>query len=216
VGGGTRWPGGKDSVRIIECRSASETEQVVEVLSDAFHDYPVMRYVIGLDDEEYERRLRTLVEFFLQARVSRDEPVLGIAEGETIVAAALVTLPGSGPAPAALATHRERVWGELGTEAQVRYEAYGAAARPVLIDRPHHHLNMIGVRRSHAGRGLARRLLEAVHEMSREDPGSCGVTLTTEIWANVGLYEHFGYRVTGHARVSHVLDTWGMFRADDG
>lgn len=26
----------------------------------------------------------------------------------------------------------------------------------------------------------------------------------------------FGYRIAGHARVSHTLDTWGMFQADDG
>jgi ribosomal protein S18 acetylase RimI-like enzyme len=216
VGSRPRGLGSKNTVTVTACRSASEIEQVVEVLRDAFHDYPVMRYVIGLEGVEYERRLRTLIEFFLQARVSRNEPVLGIAEDEMIVAAALVSLPGSGPPPAALATHRERVWRQLGADARARYEAFGAATQPFAIERPHHHLNMIGVRRSYAGRGLARRLLEAVHEMSREDPGSCGVTLTTELWANVGLYEHFGYRVTGHARVSHMLDTWGMFRADDG
>jgi len=214
VGCGAGWP--QDSVRIIECRSGSETGQAVDVLCDAFHDYPVMRYVIGLAGQDYDRRLRTLIEFFAQARQTRGEPVLGIADGGTLVATALVTLPGSGSTPAQLAAHRKVVWGQLGAEARARYEAYGAAARPFALDQPHHHLNMIGVRRSHAGRGLGRRLLEAVHEMASKDPGSCGVSLTTEVWDNVGLYEHFGYQVTGHARVSPALETWGMFRADDG
>jgi GNAT superfamily N-acetyltransferase len=142
--------------------------------------------------------------------------VLGVAEGDAIVATALVTLPGSGSTPAQLAAHREVVWGQLGAEAQVRYEAYGTAARPFEVDQPHYHLNMIGVRRAHAGHGLGRRLLDTVHEMASKDPGSCGVSLTTETPDNVGLYEHVGYRVTGHARVSPELETWGMFRADDG
>jgi GNAT superfamily N-acetyltransferase len=75
---------------------------------------------------------------------------------------------------------------------------------------------MIAVRRAHAGRGFGRRPLEAVQDLSRGDPGSCGVTLTTESPENVALYAHVGYRVTGHARVSPDLETWGMFRADDG
>jgi hypothetical protein len=119
---------------IVECRSESEAGQALDVLCEAFHDYPVMRYVIGPAGEEYDRRLRSVIEFFLQARLSRNEPVLGIADGETLVAAAIVTLPGSGPLPAALAARRELVWAELGADALARYEAYGAATRPLLID----------------------------------------------------------------------------------
>jgi hypothetical protein len=37
---------------------------------------------------------------------------------------------------------------------------------------------MIGVRRSHVGRGLGRKLLEAVHQMSDADDGSTGVSST--------------------------------------
>jgi hypothetical protein len=45
------------------------------------------------------------------------------------------------------------------------------------------------------------------------DPGSAGVSLSTEVRRNVDLYRHFGYEVTGEARVSEELMTWGMFRA---
>jgi predicted acetyltransferase len=72
---------------------------------------------------------------------------------------------------------------------------------------------MIGVRRSHAGRGLARQLLTAVHDLSRVDPRSSGVTLSTEAANNVPLYHHFGYQLLSHARVSDDLETWAFFRA---
>lgn len=169
MGGGAGWPGGTGAVTIIECRTAAETAQAVDVLCEALHRCPM---------------------------------------------AAVVPLPGSGATPAQLATHRERVWKQLGADARARYEAYGAATRAFATDRPHHHLNMIGVRRSHTGQGFGRLLLEAVHEMSRADHGSCGVSLTTETPNNVALYEHVGYRVTGHVRLSPDLETWGMFRAD--
>jgi GNAT superfamily N-acetyltransferase len=114
--------------------------------------------------------------------------------------------------PVAVVEHRERVWADLGAGAQFRYAAYGDATHPFFAGRRHHHLNMIGVRRSHAGRGLARRLLEAVHGLAASDPASEGVSLTTEAPRNVPFYEHFGYRVVGHARVADDLETWGLFR----
>jgi GNAT superfamily N-acetyltransferase len=71
---------------------------------------------------------------------------------------------------------------------------------------------MIGVRGTHQGRGLARRLLEAVHALAAGDAGSRGVSLTTELAKNVPLYEHFGYAVIGHVWVNEGLETWSMYR----
>ena len=31
---------------------------------------------------------------------------------------------------------------------------------------------------------------------------------------NVPLYEHLGYRLVGHARLSPTMGTWGFFRPD--
>ncbi len=73
---------------------------------------------------------------------------------------------------------------------------------------------MLGVRRSHAGLGLARRLLDALHERSYRDRESCGVTLNTEDPSNVPLYQHFGYRVIGQGRVSDELHMWAFYRGD--
>ncbi|MDH4038591.1 MAG: GNAT family N-acetyltransferase [Candidatus Krumholzibacteria bacterium] len=188
-----------------------DTETVVDVLCDAFHDYPVMRYVLG-DTPHYDRHLRTLVGFFAAARSLRNEPMLAAEDEGQVVGVAIMTLPGERPSPAALDARREATWGEIGPAARTRYEAHGAATRPFTVDRPHHHLNMIGVCRSHAGRGVARVLMDAVHELAAADPSSCGVTLSTEDEQNVRLYEHFGYQLIGHARVADAFDTWVFFR----
>ena len=189
-----------------------DIHQAVTALCDAFRDYPVMRFVLGSVDD-YDRRLRTLIGFFVSARVFRDEPVVGIYDRDgTLAAAALVTLPGERPLPEALSLRRESVWKELGPAERERYEAFGSACAQFVVEAPHHHLNMIGVRPSHMGRGLGRKLLEAVHQMSDADDGSAGVSLSTESQQNLPLYEHFGYRQLGHAVVGPGLETWAFFR----
>jgi GNAT superfamily N-acetyltransferase len=197
---------------VAEQLQGAALDEVIEVLGDAFAGYPVMRFVAGATGDVAARELR-LVALFVTRRYRRGAPLLGIRDPDTgaLVGAAAMTRP-SEPAPSPdLAAWVEAVWQELGGDARLRYEQY-AATWPQLDPRPHHHLNMIGIRRSHAGRGLARPLLEAVHAMADADPESAGVSLTTEFAPNVGFYQHFGYRVVGHKTVVPGFDSWGFFR----
>lgn len=196
--------------------TTDDAAAAVNVLTEAFAGYPVMRYVLAGPAPPDDPRLRTLVRFFVLARLWRDHPVLAARDDGAVVAVATVTPPDPGPGSPELDALREEVWTELGPDARARYEAFGAACEAFTVERPHHHLNMIGVKRSHAGRGLARPLLEAVHAVADGDPGSAGVTLTTETPANLSLYEHFGYRRIGHERVAEGLETWGFFRPSPG
>ena len=159
--------------------------EIVSVLSDAFHDYPVMRYVLGPNapgmGAPYNVRLHRLVQLFVSGRAYRDEPMMGIRDASgALTAAAVMSLPASpNPRPAFIAL-RESIWAELGAEARARYDAYAAAAQFFATMPPHHHLNMIGVRRTHQRFGLARELLDAVHKLAGDEPQSSGVSLTTE------------------------------------
>jgi GNAT superfamily N-acetyltransferase len=192
--------------------SASQLDDAVTVLCDAFHDYPVMRFVLGDSTVDYESRLRRLIGFFASARFLRDEPVLGVHRAGNLVAVALITPPAQEPEPPELSSLLERTWEELGAAERARYEAFEEATDRFDIEAPHYHLNMIGVRRAHAGQGLGRRLLQAVHQLSDRDQLSTGVTLSTENAGNVPLYLHFGYRVVGHAKISDELETWVFVR----
>lgn len=203
------------------------TGAAVAVLCEAFRDYPVMRYVLGGPEAEglppaphgtpehrrREEQLERLVTFFVMARVLRREPVLAVEDppGE-VVGVATLTLPHSREAPPELGGLRDETWGVLGPEARERYERLGAVWSGFGTDTPHHHLNMIGVRRTRAGEGLARILLDEVHRRSAEHPDSAGVSLTTEDPRNVGLYRHLGYRVVAEGEIPGALRTWGMFR----
>lgn len=190
----------------------SRADAVISTLAEAFTGYPVMRFVLGEDDSP--ERLHTLVRLFAMARVLRGEPMLGIRQGDVLVAAAIASDPHGGPAPDAFRTLRADIWRTLGEDAERRYERYGEATRTFAVDAPHVHLNMVGVRRAFQRQGLGRALIDAVQDLSRAKPGSTGVSLTTEDPANVPYYEALGFEITGHAEVAPGIETWGFFRAD--
>jgi GNAT superfamily N-acetyltransferase len=50
----------------------AEADRVSDVMSEAFYDYPVTRYVLRDALGDYDRRLRRLVNFFVMARVLRE------------------------------------------------------------------------------------------------------------------------------------------------
>ena len=199
--------------RVVE---VGDPDEVVDVLSEAFRDYPVMRFVLGRDRADYERDLRTLVGFFVMSRALRGEYLFGVRAEENperLEAAAIVSRPGT-PTPPPLASLREKVWESLGVDARSRYQTFADATSPFLPSEPHLHLNMIGVRRGLQGTGRGRSLLDHVHELSRNDPRSSGISLSTENHRNVALYQHAGYVLRGHAIVSPELETWALYRED--
>ncbi len=171
----------------VEHLPPERAEEAVVVLCNSFRDYPVFPYVIGETGDEYDKRLHTLIGFFVATRFYRDEPILAVSDAGRAVAVAILTPPVRREAPAEFAEHRKTVWEELGAAARGRYEALNESWQEFAIAEPNYYLNMIGVSRSHSGRGLGRVLLDAVHEMSRRDPDSTGVSLTTEVEINVGL-----------------------------
>jgi GNAT superfamily N-acetyltransferase len=189
-------------------------ENILDVLCDAFRDYPVMRHVLG-GRHRVPADLRTLIRLFVAARLLRSEPVLGVSGDDgSLAGVATLTPPGERTAPEAFRALRDETWRKLGEVARSRYDAFATATAPFTVAEPHWHVNMLGVRHDVQGGGYGRTLLERAHALSSCDFQSRGVSLTTEVPGNVPLYEHFGYRVLGHARVAEGLETWGLFRKD--
>jgi GNAT superfamily N-acetyltransferase len=192
----------------------ADTDAVTRVLVDAFYDYPVMRYVLS-DSADYDRDLQRLIDLFVMARVLRSDAIYGVRQGSELVAVATTSTPTDGkPEPAAFEGLREAAWAELGAAARARYTRCTDAWEPLTVHVPQIHINMLGVLRSRHGQGLGRLLLDRVHAASEADGGSEGVTLTTEIVANVQLYQHFGYEIVGRVDVAPGLETWGLYRAN--
>jgi ribosomal protein S18 acetylase RimI-like enzyme len=189
----------------------ADVVDVVDVLSDAFADYPVMRFVLQ-ESVDYALDLSRLIRFFTMARVLKGEPVLGVSAGGRLAGVALVSYSENKVSPPELANLRQQTWEAVGRGAEARYDAFGRATASFFQDVSRTHLNMIGVRRDAQGRKLGGVLLEAVDGLAPARQEGKRVSLTTEKRSNVGLYLRFGYEVVGHRRVAPELETWGMLK----
>lgn len=187
----------------------ADREEIVDVLAGAFADYPVMRYVLSATEVDYGDALRTLVGLFVDLRLDRGSPVLGVRSGGDLVAAALIDEPDPKPVPSSPLDPEGDVWAVLGAEANRRMTAFEEESAYLEPDLPHYFVGMIGVRAAQRGKGLARRLLGEVERMSVRDPRSRAVSLSTEQESNLGFYERLGYRVTGEAQLGE-LHTWNL------
>src|SRR5688500_8337562 len=137
-----------------------------------------MRFTVGNDDDVAARE-RRLVRLFVTRRVRRGGPMLGVRGLDgSLVAAAVLTLPVEPEPPPDVAQIAADAWRDLGDTARQRYDAYAAAASFFGALPPHHHLNMIGVRRAPAGTGLGRARLDTVRTMAAVDCSAAGGALT--------------------------------------
>jgi len=194
---------------------ADAVDEAGAALADAFAAYPTTAWFFERSPVGRHEALTALLHFFVTARTMRGESVLGVRLGGDLAAVALVSSHDGSASPPGLAPVREALWAHVGGEARRRYEAYGAALEPLLGTPASLHVNLLGVRPAYRGRGLARRLLDHVHVRAAATLDGRGVSLATEDPANLALYRHLGYEVSGSAVVGPGIAAWAMRRAVD-
>ncbi len=185
-------------------------EAALKILCAAFHDYPVMRYVIGEPDTEYDEKLAELIGFFVEARLTRNVPLVGLYDSNDLVGIAVVSPPKEIPMPRELMDCHARVERRLGPEAMTRFDRYDGACEATDPGHIAHYLGMIGVRPDAQGRGIGRQLVDAVKDLAWSDPGSTRITLNTESESNLPFYEKMGFRKGSEADFG-PLRTWSFY-----
>ncbi|MBZ0285130.1 MAG: GNAT family N-acetyltransferase [Anaerolineae bacterium] len=77
---------------------------------------------------------------------------------------------------------------------------------------PHYYLNTIAVLPEAQGKGLASQLIKPF--LANADAEGVSVYTETMTPANVGLYEHYGFRVMEQYHVPQTdLSIWSFYRA---
>lgn len=198
---------------IVACGRDRKSE-ALDVLCDAFYNYPVMRYVLADAGADYDAQLRQLIDFFCEARLVRGVPMYAIEAQGQIAAVALVSPPAERDMPAELARGYEDLIAALGQTADTRMECYDAACEAGDPGTPSHYLGVLGARSTHQRQGYGRQLAEHATQLVREDGGSTGLLLNTETEKNIGYYEQLGFHVAGEADAEQ-LHTWSMFWPTD-
>jgi GNAT superfamily N-acetyltransferase len=171
----------------------SHKSAALNILCAAFHDYPVMRYLIGEADPEYDGKLRELINLFVEARLARNVPLIGVLDADELLGVAVVSPPKEIAMPLELIEFYAQAKRRLGREAMARLDRYNNACEATDPGYLAHYLGMIGIRPDEQGRGLARQLIDAVKDRVRAHPESTGITLNTECESNLPLYEKLGF-----------------------
>jgi GNAT superfamily N-acetyltransferase len=170
-----------------------------------------MQYVLG-DTKQFEKQFRMLINFFVMNRVLKNEIMLGIRDSENLASAAIISIPHRKVEVPELKKLSKEIWEEIGSEAETRYKNFGNACDQFYEDVPQLHLNMIGVHPDFQRKGFGKKLLSHIHDLSKNDERSTGVSLTTEVPENVDYYKSLGYELVGKANIGNAFTTWNFFR----
>lgn len=192
---------------MIENFSKEQRSQIVAALCSAFRDYSTMRYMLGDSTDDYDTHLAELIAYYVDSRLTRDWPVIGVRADGEIVAVAMGNEPVAKPAPDALQHAYDRLRKVIGGDAFDRMAAFEAVSDRIEPDYPHFFLGMLGVNPDYQGRGYAAELIERFRELSAADSRSKAVVLSTEDPDNLPFYKKIGFEIVADAEVGE-LHTW--------
>lgn len=195
----------------LEAIGARDRSSVVDVLTNTFYDYPVMRYALSDAGADYPSRLRALHGFFCDVRYARDWPVLGIRDGDTLAAVMLLSEPVSEPRPIDLTVVDHDLADAIGQDAVARLQRYEEMSASIEPDLPNYFVGMLGTLSGFRGRGMARALLDHAAERAERHTSARGVCLATEDPANVPFYQRVGYEIHGEVQIGPI-HSWCMWR----
>jgi hypothetical protein len=189
-------------------------DAAADVLTDAFIDYPMTRYLFDSRGDRYRAELRASFRLDCVFRVAQGWPFLGaFADGRlagVALGVGLNPLPDDSP----LLEMERTLVGSFAGRTASRLAEYSALKSRLGPRSPHVYLESIGVLAGDRGAGHAGRLLRALHRISETTPASTGVGLDTQLPANLSIYRHFGYEVTAEAVLGDI-PTWFLFRPNE-
>jgi GNAT superfamily N-acetyltransferase len=200
---------------MIESFSKTDRSNVIAALCSAFRDYSTMRYMLGDSADDYDIQLAELIGYYVDSRLMRDWPVIGVRADGEIVAVAMGNKPAATSAPHTLKRAYVRLRDCLEADAFERMAAFEAVSDRIEPDYPHFFLGMLGVNPNHQGKGYAAALIERFRDLSAADCRSKAVVLSTEDPNNLPFYKKMGFHVIADAEVGE-LHTWCLAMPTSG
>jgi ribosomal protein S18 acetylase RimI-like enzyme len=196
------------SVRLL---SRVDLPAAIEVLTRAFEDDPLMRYVFANATAPYEECLRELFRFSCEVRLLLGWPLFGSFAHDQLAGVAGVTEPEEKAWPPSLQAVYEQMKAVVGPLASGHMEEYSSHADQFRPQASHYHMGVLGVAPQAQGSGHGRALLDAVQHLSEQHPHSTGVWLDTENPQSAAFYQHCGYEIVAQTMYGTV-DVWCLFR----
>jgi ribosomal protein S18 acetylase RimI-like enzyme len=191
----------------------ADLERAVEVQSRAFASDPLWVYLVPDEKQRWKDLRRLFVPTFRLGILSQQ--AYGV--GDPLEGVAVWNLPGEKtPLSAILRAGFWRVLLSPGTIAQFRkaipiFSQFERMQKQFALDT-YYYLSTISVHPDVQGKGVASRLIRPF--LAKADAEGIGAYTETMTPENVGLYEHYGYRVMEAYQVPGTdLCIWSFYRA---
>lgn len=188
----------------VETIDRSEKAAALDVLCEAFHDYPVMQTSLAESGQAYDHHLREMIDLFCENRFGRGRPLYVLRKDASIAAVAVCSGAESIPTTPELQSQSDALDALIGETAVQRLAGYDDLSEVGEPECPHHYLGMLGVRSALRGKGYGRALVDHLKVVVRHDPISEGICLNTETEKNISIYERMGFEVRGEAENDHL------------
>ncbi|WP_421714343.1 GNAT family N-acetyltransferase [Alteromonas stellipolaris] len=174
------------------------------ILFNAYVDDPLFTDIFQAEKEGYESRLRSAIREELNAFWVAEQPIVGLFDGERLLAVACLTAP-----DAAFGSGRYWHWrlrmlltaGLFGTKQMLEKEEKVRALVPAVN---FHMLSFIAVHPDYQHHGLGHTLLGAIDSVVEEDAKSEGVAVFVTIAKHKPFFNDDSYDVVGELSLSHV------------
>lgn len=191
--------------------AAEDLKIAGSILYQAYHDDPLFVDIFQAEKEGYESRLRSAIREELSAFWQARQPMIGLFEGERLLAVACLISPNAAFGPGRFWHWRLKMLltaGFFGTKQMLDKEYKVREHMPV---EQFHMLSFIGVHPDHQHRGLGHILMSAVDSVMIEDPSSKGVGVYVTLPKCLSFFEDGQYEHVEDLEVGHITGQL-MFR----
>ncbi len=192
--------------------TTKDTDNVIEIFSTAFENYPLMEFIFG---DSYKQSIKHLIQFICDRASEGNSFLVGAFLKKKLQGVASITPAQNGKNDRNIESTKtaseEKFATAIGEKLVRRIEAYYNIKKANEPSSPHFYINTFAVHPQSQGKGIGSAILSQVHHMSEQHSDSQGVALDTQTQKNVGYYQRFGYGVFNTVQLENVKN-WFMFR----
>jgi len=207
-----------NTIRVREAQPG-EILTAARVTAEAFGGEGFTRHLFDLSTPRVQERLAREITMALALKWHAGDTFLVALDGEAVIGAAVVKYPGQRPRTRRwrlLAQGVPRLVGILTLVRWVRWRRVWPTLKakwpPKGLPKPHAVLVALAVKPEHQGKGVARRLLDAVHAQGDGAPSLSGTYLLTGDLRNRQIYARFGYELLAENPAGQSFTSYQMFR----
>lgn len=183
---------------------ADNLKVAASILYKAYFDDPLFTDIFQADKEGYEARLRSAIREEINAYYDASQSIIGLFEGERLLAVTCLTLPDMAFGSGKLWHWRLKMLltaGYFGTKQMIVKEE---KVREKMPAKSYHMMSLIGVHPDYQDNGLGHVLMSAVLGLLIEDESSEGVGILVTLPKCISFFKDGGFEHVEDIAVGNI------------